>query len=84
MLKKEVLNEQELLIMGPTNNRYSSQCIRLVKKLDLDSHIFFTGKINSEEKWTKLSQLDVYIQPFMFSDGPFLTIAEAMSLSFPF
>ena len=41
MLKKEVLNEIELLIMGPTNNRYSSQCIRLVKKLDLDSHIFY-------------------------------------------
>lgn len=82
MLKKEVLNEIELLIMGPTNNRYSSQCIRLVKKLDLDSHIFFTGKINSEEKWTKLSQLDVYIQP-SFSDGPSLTIAEAMSLKLP-
>jgi len=81
-LNIETLNKIELIIMGPKNNNYARQCISLVRSLNLDKHIIFTGKINSEEKWLRLSQLDIYIQA-SFSEGASLTVLEAMYSGLP-
>jgi len=81
-LNIETLSKIELIIMGPKNNNYARKCINLVRRLGLDKYIFFAGKVNSEEKWLRLSQLDIYIQA-SFSEGASLTILEAMYSKLP-
>ena len=81
-LDNKTLKEIQLIIMGPIKNKYAHLCIDLVKKLELDKTIVFDGKVDSDKKWHKLSQLDIYIQ-VSFSEGASLTILEAMQCGLP-
>lgn len=82
LLDENILNKIKILIMGPDKNRYANRCKNLVTKLNLGKKIFFEGSIDNEEKWSKLSKMDIYIQP-SYSDGPPLTIIEAMICELP-
>lgn len=82
LLSIEVKEKITLNIMGPFDSEYAKKCKNLVKELKLQKYIQFSGKVNSDEKWDRLLELDLYIQPSL-SEGASLTILEAMYSGLP-
>ena len=82
LLDEDILKKIVLVIIGPKNNNYAVECIKLAKDLGLNKQIIFSDKVNSKDKWSKLSELDLYIQT-SFSEGASLTILEALYSKLP-
>lgn len=81
-LQPDTLESIKVIIMGGYDNSYGKKCVDLVRHLGLDSQVEFTGKVSRMEKWQKLADLDIYIQP-SFSEGASLSILEAMFCKLP-
>ncbi|MBF0277388.1 MAG: GT4 family glycosyltransferase PelF [SAR324 cluster bacterium] len=73
--------DTKILIMGPTEEEedYYEECVQLVKNLDLEKCIEFTGNVNLMEYYPKLSVLVLT----SISEGQPLVILEAQCLGIP-
>ncbi len=81
-LPPDILGYIEVIIMGEYNTSYGKKCINLVQALRLNNYVHFTGKVSKEQKWQKLANLDIYIQPSL-SEGASLAVLEAMYSRLP-
>jgi poly(glycerol-phosphate) alpha-glucosyltransferase len=81
-LPPDILDYIEVIIMGKYNTNYGKKCINLVQALRLNNYVHFTGKVSKEQKWQKLANLDIYIQPSL-SEGASLAVLEAMYSRLP-
>lgn len=72
----------ELRLFGETGNAYAQECMELSLSLGLADIVQFRGSVNAGEKWTALSELDVYIQPSL-SEAASISVVEAISMGLP-
>ncbi len=82
IIKKEV--PVKLFIVGSIKNkRYLVKLKKIIKELNLENDVIFTGRISEKEKWTYYLAADVYCQPSISSEGFGIPLLEAMSCGTP-
>lgn len=78
----KVDNEFKLVLMGAINSYTSSEIFSLVKKLNLQKRIVFTGYTNNEEFFSIMKNALFAVNP-TFYEGFGMPIAEAMLMEKP-
>jgi len=78
-ISKEI-NDIKLVLVGP-DDRYRSTLEDLIRTLDLDDYVVFTGFVTNDEKTAALVDADVFITP-SFSGFP-VTFLEACACGTP-
>lgn len=82
LLPKEVRFQIQILLYGDYSGTYGHLCSETIRSLDLESTILFCGKVSTREKWDRLRELDIYIQPSL-SEAASISVLEAISQSLP-
>ncbi len=81
-LPQVYLDNFECKLMGPDKTSEAEKLKKLVKTLNLEKSVIFTGGVYGDKKDAILKSLDFYIHP-AFSDVISLAVIEAMSLGLP-
>ena len=77
---KDKLDTVKLILVGP-NDGYKKELKLLIKSLNIESQIIFTGFVSSEEKMQALVDADVFVTP-NFSGFP-VTFVESCACGTP-
>lgn len=77
---KSELKNVKLIIVGPDDG-YKKELVKLIKNLDIDSEVVFTGFVSSEEKMQALVDADVSVTP-KFTGFP-VTFVESCASGTP-
>tara|TARA_B110000003_G_scaffold274231_1_gene313711 strand:- start:1741 stop:2865 length:1125 start_codon:yes stop_codon:yes gene_type:complete len=80
-LPSNIIEKVECQLIGPIDNDAKKLDI-LIKKLDLQEQIIFTGPLYGSEKYNALRNLDFYVHP-AFSDVVSIAVMEAMACGLP-
>ncbi|MGD1874823.1 MAG: glycosyltransferase [Mastigocoleus sp.] len=78
----KLFDEWHLVIAGPDSVGYSSQLKSLVKELELENRVTFTGVLSGEIKKSALSNADLFVLP-SHSENFGIVIAESLSYAVP-
>ena len=80
---RKLYPDARICIVGPIkDNTIMEQLNLLIKKLDLQDHVTFSGKLSKIE-WAKLSEnYDIFINTTDYDNHP-ITLLEAMALGLP-
>ena len=74
--------EKSILVIAGPDDGGASECVALVKKLNLENKVFVIGKLIGDEKWEILKQSDVLVVPTPDQAFP-LVLLEALSQNTP-
>ncbi len=72
----------QLTMVGPDKDGSLKACLEKVKKLELEDHVTFTGKLSKKEWINQSSKADIFINTTNFDNRP-ISVLEAMALGFP-
>lgn len=81
-IPKIIHNAEEVRLLLIGDGLLSSYYKRLMKQLDLSSHVLFVPRIPNREMPKYLSASDIYMSPSL-SDGTSVSLLEAMSCELP-
>ncbi len=74
--------EARLLLVGPDENGYKKQIVRLIHAENIAEKVIFTGLLVGEKKRSALSGADLFVLP-SYSEGFSISILEAMAAGLP-
>ncbi|MBQ0768223.1 MAG: glycosyltransferase family 4 protein [Bizionia sp.] len=80
-LPQKYLKSIQCHLIGPIDQE-GEELINLVKKLNLEHVIIFTGPLYKKDKFNKLSSLDFYVHP-AYSDVVSIAVMEAFASGLP-
>jgi glycosyltransferase involved in cell wall biosynthesis len=82
LLPAETRSQIKILLYGDSSGAYGNLCSESIRALGLASTVFFCGQVSTNEKWDRLRELDLYIQPSL-SEAASISVLEAISQSLP-
>jgi len=85
LVLKEVINNYpmaELCMVGPFKDDSVNKVKSLIKKLNLDNQVNFTGKLEKKEWIKKSEDYDIFINTTNYDNHP-VSLLEAMALGLP-
>jgi glycosyltransferase involved in cell wall biosynthesis len=73
----------KLIIIGETNNEYSTNLKYLVKKLDLESDVIFFGRVPHKQVLNFFKKSDIVVVPSILPESQGRTVLEALLVKTP-
>ncbi|MBW2638130.1 MAG: glycosyltransferase [Deltaproteobacteria bacterium] len=82
VLEEAHLRETLFVIAGPDHKGYLATVKNLLRRYDLESHVFLTGMVQGREKLALYKRADVFVLP-SYSENYGIVVAEALSCGTP-
>ncbi len=79
---RDLTRDWQLVIAGPDEQGYLGRIQALVKSLDLETQVVFTGPVTGQAKLNLLYSADLFVLP-SYSEGFSMSILEAMACAVP-
>ena len=76
------INDAELVIAGPAEEKYLRKLQNLTTKLKLETHVKFKGRITEQEKVDLMSSCSIFVCPTLADYHP-IVLVEAQALGKP-